>query len=371
MGIRIIKITLVTLLAGSIIFLSVSCSGNPGATATAQPTIATVEKGNISIAVTGTGNLALEDKQELSFGQTGLVSQASNTRISDVLVKAGDTVKSGQVLVKADTSNWQDQLTQDQHNLDTTKSNLLQAQNNLATDQMKLSQQSDVQAIQDKIDNANTQLQTAQAMRQQAMVSSSPNAYDEVKYWNDAITQYQADITKYQKQMSDLLADPEHYLASQVNGAASSVSAIKNLQMQIEQDQSTITLRQNAVDDAQSTLDNDKSMPQEITAPFDGLITLVNVNQGDIVQRSANLIEIAQPDKFIANIMVTEMDVMSISIGKDATVSFDALNGLSFPAKITQIAPIATVQQGVVNYKVTVELTSSTPVSTSQAGTTI
>ena len=161
--------------------------------------------------------------------------------------------------------------------------------------------------------------------------------------------------------MSDLLADPQHYLASNVNGSASSVAAIKNLQMQIEQDQSTITLRQNAVDDAQATLDDDKNLPQEITAPFDGLITKVNVTQGDIKSRSDDLIEIAQPDKFIANILVTERDVMSIKIGGDATVSFDALSGLSFPAKITQIAPLATIQQGVVNYAVTVELTSTHP----------
>ncbi len=62
----------------------------------------------------------------------------------------------------------------------------------------------------------------------------------------------------YEKQMADLLADPQHYLASTVNGSASSVAAIKNLQMQIQQDQDNITLRQNAVDDAQTTLNNDK-----------------------------------------------------------------------------------------------------------------
>ena len=146
------------------------------------------------------------------------------------------------------------------------------------------------------------------------------------------------------------------------------MGAIKNLQMQIEQDQSNITLRQNAVDDAQTTMDNDTNLPQEIDAPFDGLITKVSVNQGDIVQRNANLIEIAQPDKFIANILVTERDVMSLKIGGDATVSFDALSGLNFPAKITQIAPLATVQQGVVNYAVTVELTSTQPISSNQTG---
>jgi hypothetical protein len=85
------------------------------------------------------------------------------------------------------------------------------------------------------------------------------------------------------------------------------------------------------------------------------------VDEGDIVQRNATLIEIAEPEKFVANILVTERDIFSVKIGGDATVSFDALTGLNFPAKITKIAPLATVQQGVVNYNVTVGLTSLTP----------
>jgi multidrug efflux pump subunit AcrA (membrane-fusion protein) len=54
---------------------------------------------------------------------------------------------------------------------------------------------------------------------------------------------------------------------------------------------------------------------------------------------------------------------MSLEVGGEATVSLDALDGYSFPAKITQIAPVATTSQGVVNYKVTIELTSTKPVS--------
>ena len=69
------------------------------------------------------------------------------------------------------------------------------------------------------------------------------------------------------------------------------------------------------------------------------------------------------PIQFEANVLVTERDVTSVVIGGDANVSFDALPGLTFPAKITLIAPLATIQQGVVNYKVTVELTSTKPVT--------
>jgi len=365
---KFFKFLTVALVIGGSVFLSASCAGKASSATPSKPTISTVQRGNITIAVTGTGNLALEYKQGLSFGQTGLVSQASNAKISEVLVKPGDTVQEGQTLVKADISDLEDTLIQDQHALDRAKTDLLTAQNNLATDQMRLSQQEDVQEIQTRIDNADTQLLYAQTMLKRSLVSSSPDASGEVQYWNQILEQFRSEVAKYQKEMIDLLADPEHYLASRVDGSGSSVAAIKSLQMQIEQDRSNITLRQNAVDEAQSTLDNHTNMAQEITAPFDGLITKVNVSVGDIKSRSDDLVEVAQPEKFIANIMVTERDVMSVELDGDATVSFDAVSGLNFPAKIIQIAPLATIQQGVVNYAVTVELTSTRPIIPSRTG---
>src|ERR1035437_949798 len=115
---------LTMLAAGGLIFLAVSSTGG---TKAVKPQIATVQKGNISILVTGTGNLALENKQELSFGQTGLVTQAVTVKISDVLVTPGQNVDAGQVLAKADPQDWQNQITADQHALDSRNVSLIQA----------------------------------------------------------------------------------------------------------------------------------------------------------------------------------------------------------------------------------------------------
>jgi hypothetical protein len=79
-------------------------------------------------------------------------------------------------------------------------------------------------------------------------------------------------------------------------------------------------------------------------------------------------VQIADPNKIEAQILVSETDIFSIALGKDASVSVDALSGLSFPAKLTRIAPTATVSQGVVNYSVVVELTSLTPVLPAMGG---
>ena len=96
----------------------------------------------------------------------------------------------------------------------------------------------------------------------------------------------------------------------------------------------------------------------EITAPFDGFITKVNVEGGDEAKKGTVAVQIADPDKFEAEIMVGEMDILQLKLGADASVQVDAMPGVNLPAKVTHISPTATIQSGVVNYVVKVELQS-------------
>ncbi|MFC2033264.1 efflux RND transporter periplasmic adaptor subunit [Chloroflexota bacterium] len=67
---------------------------------------------------------------------------------------------------------------------------------------------------------------------------------------------------------------------------------------------------------------------------------------------------IADPEKFKADILVSEMDILQVKLGGEAWVQVDAMQGLSLPAKVTHISPTATIQSGVVNYMVKVEVES-------------
>jgi RND family efflux transporter MFP subunit len=387
---KITKIAAIVLTICGAVFLLTGCIGQSNSNAAASLQTTTVQISGISIVVTGTGNLALENKQELSFGQTGLVSQAANAKVSDVLVTEGQTVDAGEVLVKADPQGWQDQVITDQHNLDAKKVALVQsqtavvkaqsalagvqnalvnAQTTLSNAQYNLSVQQDVKAAQDKIDTDNNQLQFDQTMLKQAF---QPTSGLDPQFWQTQIANDKAQLVYDQKVLNDILNDPAskgvsvtdiNTKVAAVNQAQAGITLaqanVDQAQADITQAQANVIIAQNAVEDAQRTIDEDQSSSQTITAPFKGLITQVNVKVGDIVSRSANLIEIADPAKFEANIMVTERDVASLKIGMPASVSFDALIGQSNPAKIIKINPLATVQQGVVNYKVTVELTSA------------
>jgi HlyD family secretion protein len=111
------------------------------------------------------------------------------------------------------------------------------------------------------------------------------------------------------------------------------------------------------VEDVQSDLDEAKSLSPVITAPFAGFVTKVNVEGGDEVLTGTVAVQIADPNKFEADILVSELDISQVQEGGEAAVQVDA-TGLSLPATVTHISPTATIQSGVVNYNVTVEVQS-------------
>jgi macrolide-specific efflux system membrane fusion protein len=279
---KVIKIAMVTLVLASISVLSLSCGS--GSSSTAAPTqTATVQRGNLTVAITASGNLALSVTEDLPFEMAGTVEE--------VMVEEGDSVEEGQVLANLDASEWQTQLV-------TLQSNLLQAKINL--------------------DNANIALEQAEG---------------------ETTTTATGDI-------SNTTTDPEE---------------IEILQLQYQ-------LAEARYEDAQKALDEANAASPEITAPFAGFITNVNVSGGDEVLKGTVAVTLADPNKFEANILVSEMDINQVKVGGAATVEADAFPGVIIPATVTHISPTATIQSGVVNYSVTVEVQSLESIAQQQAG---
>lgn len=131
---------------------------------------------------------------------------------------------------------------------------------------------------------------------------------------------------------------------------------IKELQVKLAE--SRLEDADEALTEAQEELDEALNSSPEITAPFAGFITQVNVSGGDEVKTGTVAVQLADPDKFEAEIMVSEMDIMNVELGGEAWVQVDAVTGLNLPAEVTHISPTATIQSGVVNYAVKVELQS-------------
>jgi HlyD family secretion protein len=229
----------------------------------------------------------------------------------------------------------------------------------------------DAQAAIDKIE---TDLTFAKQMRQASVVDSLISG--DVTYWNTLIKDLETKLTEAQKELQDVLDETSVNITTNValqiaeaqlqvelknKALVDAQTAIEDANAAVSEAQLDVADAEQAVKDAQSDLDEQKNLSPIIKAPFAGFITQINVKGGDEVLKGTVALQIADPNQFKAVILVTEQDIFSVQAGAKATVSLDALNGLSFPAKVTAIAPTATVSSGVVNYKVTVELTSLTP----------
>ena len=109
--------------------------------------------------------------------------------------------------------------------------------------------------------------------------------------------------------------------------------------------QAELAVRQAEIDLAKASL----------VAPFDGVISAVNLNKGEQTANSSN-VTLVNPDSVRVDVSVDETDLSKLALGKTAQIAFDALPDASLTSKVVAISPNATVQQGVVTYLVSLQI---------------
>jgi len=104
---------------------------------------------------------------------------------------------------------------------------------------------------------------------------------------------------------------------------------------------------------AEYTLNEDKKKLADysIYAPFDGVITNLDVRKGDSVSSGTALATIITKQK-IAEISLNEVDAANVKVGQKTTLTFDALEDVSITGKVLSVDALGEVSQGVVSYGV-------------------
>ena len=319
-----------------------------------QNQVATVQRGDLTIEITAAGNLALSRTEDLAFDlfyQEGTVEA--------VLVEEGDTVEQGQVLAELDISEWEEEL----------------------------------EALEDQVTAAERELTAKQRdlLQKEVSVINAENALEKAKdAWLDTLTAgtkvrrleerldwYLENEPGDTEKINDIKDDLDKAWNDFSRTASDSVDArevtvkemgVELAQAQLEDAQIAIEDAQKDLEKAQEELDEAKSKSPVITALFDGFITRVNVEGGDEVLTGTVAVQLADPNKFEADILVSEMDILQVKLGGEAWVQVDAMQGLSLPAEVTHISPTATIQSGVVNYEVKVEVQPIEEVMQEQQG---
>lgn len=90
-----------------------------------------------------------------------------------------------------------------------------------------------------------------------------------------------------------------------------------------------------------------------VRAPFFGTVATVSASKGDT--SSGTLATMVTTQK-LAELSVNEVDAAKIQVGQKATLTYDAIDGLTMTGKVASIDTVGTVSQGVVSYTIKIAL---------------
>lgn len=171
----------------------------------------------------------------------------------------------------------------------------------------------------------------------------------------EQIAQAQADVVRAEAELANLLAgstvEDVAISEAQVNAANSRVNTSK-----ASADATAANVASAAAGVASAQAQVDKT---ELTAPFDGTVSIINVNKGEVVQSGISLMSIGDTTTWqIETDDLTEIDVVDVNMGATVHISVDALPGETFEGKVARITPRSVTKAGDVTYTVLINIVS-------------
>jgi HlyD family secretion protein len=288
---------------------------------------ANVERGSLQATVGATGSVRAKQSAVLIWETTGIVEKV-NASVGDKVAKnetlaslAKSSLNQSVILAEADLSSAEKAL-EDLLNSDTGRA---QALRTLDAAEEDYKEAYDYRlGLNGKITIADTYLL---------------NGIPKVRY-----TKGYAD--------EETIADADEKLAlaeAKLNDARRNYERVKD-----GVDPADVAAAEARVAAAQSTLDM-----AGIIAPFAGTVTQSDSAAGDQVSAGAVAYRIDDLSHLLVDVQVSEVDINTVSIDQDSTLTFDAVLGRSDPyhGKVVKVSQAGDTVQGVVSFTVTVELT--------------
>jgi multidrug resistance efflux pump len=348
----------VTLFAVLALFLA-AC----GNAAEATPTVAEVVTSNEVVAE---GRLEPIHATNLTFQARGVVEQ--------VLVKAGDTVSEGDVLVRlANAGGAEAQVVIAQNTYDTLLRNeggdrakLWQAY--MSAQIARAEAQKEWEGVNvDDIDNRIEDLE-ADIEDRKTDLTDAQDEFDKYKDLStdntkrktaeDDLEKAQEDLNEAVRKLEEETRTRDEVLAAYE--AAQAVEAEAKYQYEISLDgpnADQLTLAKAQLDAAKDTLAN-----YVITAPFGGVVADVNVKVGEQVGTETRAVSIADFTTWtVETTDITELEVVKLSVGQKVTMIPDALPELELVGEVTEISNSYIQQGGDIIYTVTVRVNQTDP----------
>ena len=378
----------VAVVAGAIVWRSGSAA-QPGD----ETRSATVERGEMLVTVSASGVVEPQTRVGLTFESPG--------RVSEVAVDVGDAVEAGDVLARLDSGQLELRVQQAQAALALAEAQLAQLQAGPRPEEVAAAE-ANVRALQSQVAAADANLDqveggvgdaqiaaarsdlAAAVARQKAAADTyemtlqcfgftlptgekrkicpALGAPEEQARFN--LEAADKALAAAQARLDELLAgaDADEVRASQSDvwaAAAQRDAAQAQLDLllagateaQIADAEAQVAQARAALEGAELSLEQ-----AALLAPFDGVVANVNVKVGEIASAGVPAITVLDTSAFRASVTVDEIDVGLLAEGKLSDVTLDALPDVVIAGTVERVAPVATLEGGIVYYDVTVAL---------------
>lgn len=268
-------------------------------------TTAIVTRGDLKATVSANGRVQAQKSLRLAFPASGLITQVN--------VQEGDAVKQGAVLATLDAREIERRVKQAEMNLQARQADLADARQPPPAPELEIAQQS---------------------LRQAALALAA------------AQDRYKKDATDANKIAQDL-AQSDYDIAR------------ANFERQTRgPSQKQLADLQRAVDNAALDLQNAREAlaETELKAPFDGVVTAVNVEAGTLLGAYNPAVEMADLLKLEILADIDEIDIANVQQGQTVELHFDAFPGETATGILARLYPAANNDRGATVYRAVIAL---------------
>lgn len=290
--------------------------------------------------------------------------------IDELLVKEGDKVSKGQIIAKVNNTNLNNQYEQSLIGVQMAEQNIRSIEGNLASfdsinassiDQAKNAYRAaegelekvlegaspeEIRQVEESVNQAKVNLDFMESnlSKSKVLLESeiiSQSAYDEVELnYNLALAQYNTaqsklDLIKIGPSSATIKAVENKMLQSKsgyeltiANGNAQLV----NLQNQLEI--AKVQLEQAKTQAEQLKKELDKTV---VKSPVDGIISLLNIKEGELTQMGKPVVEIYDPNNVEIKVYVSEANIGHVKVDQDVEIFVDSDENTVFKGKVIKI----------------------------------
>lgn len=313
---------------------------------------ATVSQGDIVLSALGSGNLMPAVEADLVFNTDGLVAE--------VLVAVGDHVEAGAVLARLDTTDLERAVTQAEVSLRQAEITLEAA--------LEPPDEATIQAARDAVDQATGALQLARISYQGTMSSTlvTESLDDAQANYDTRLAEYNAWLSEYeeghvtywyvdraQQRLEDAeltLVRVQQQVDEQVQSATNSLAEAADHYTEAQADLEALLAGPDELDIeslelSQQTAEMALEVAREdlanatLVAPFDGVVTAVEVQVGETVGGTTAAVTLADMAAPMMQFWVEEADMGSAVVGNPVSIVFEALPDLTFFGEIIRVEP--------------------------------